>query len=649
MLEAVTLKEGSGQSAAAWQRGWRSAWLALWQRKGSLVGLAGVLLIVVVAIIAPLLAPHDPLDQDLSQSLLPPVWVERGTAAHPLGTDTLGRDLLSRLLYGARYSLLISLGAVLLGAGLGLLVGLSAGFFGGRVDAVLMRLGDIQLAFPFILLAIVFLSPNPERGVLNLILVLGIPSWIIYGRVVRGRVLAERGKDYVTAAKALGASPMRRLWRYIFPNVWQVIPAVAMLDLGFLIIIESMLSFLGFGLTPPTPSWGSILADGKQYMIVAPWMAIYPGVAILLTVLFVNLTADGLADLFDPKLARASGRGQKARRLPPAAPHTHPATAPKGALLEVRDLVTDFAVAGAPIRAVRGLSFDVARGQALGIVGESGSGKSVTAISIMRLLPWPGVIRSGAIRFEGQELTEADEGTLTTLRGRHLGMIFQNPTASLNPVLTIGRQITETLRHHQAISRGEAQRKAEQILLAVGIGDPARVLAAYPFQLSGGMNQRVMIAMTMALQPDLLIADEPTTALDVTTQAQILEQLQALLHEQQTSMVLITHDIALLAGYVDTIMVLYAGQLCEIGPAATVINNPHHPYTQALLNAIPRPDLPAGARLEAIPGDLPNPALALPGCPFAARCPKVMAICHEVNPLVTPISAGHEVACHLYL
>jgi oligopeptide/dipeptide ABC transporter ATP-binding protein len=314
-------------------------------------------------------------------------------------------------------------------------------------------------------------------------------------------------------------------------------------------------------------------------------------------------------------------------------------------------LVTEFAVAGAPVRAVRGLSFDVGRGEALGIVGESGSGKSVTAVSVMRLLPWPGQIRSGAIRFDELDLAQAGERTLAGLRGRRLGMIFQNPTSSLNPVLTIGRQITATLRHHQGSSRAQAQRKAEEILGAVGIGDPARVLRAYPFQLSGGMNQRVMIAMTMALKPDLLIADEPTTALDVTTQAQILEQLRTILDEQQTSMMLITHDITLLAGSVDRIMVLYAGQVCEIGPAAAVINSPQHPYTQALLNAIPRADLPAGARLEAIAGELPDPASVLPGCPFANRCPMVMATCHVVNPPRTPINnghAGHEVACHLY-
>jgi oligopeptide/dipeptide ABC transporter ATP-binding protein len=453
-----------------------------------------------------------------------------------------------------------------------------------------------------------------------------------------------------------------------------VIPAIAMLDLGFLIIIESMLSFLGFGLTPPTPSWGSIMADGKQYMIVTPWMPIFPGLAIMFTVLCVNLTADGLADLFDPKLGRALGSGASAGRtgvgsrvqrqkraavrsaLPPTPDSLLPS--PAVPLLQVRELQTDFLTPGRPVRAVRGVSFDLDRGQAMGIVGESGSGKSVTVLSIMRLLAWPGAIRSGEVYFAGRELTGADERTMTGLRGKRLGMIFQNPTASLNPVLTVGRQIVETLRCHLRLGRQAAERKAEELLLAVGIGNPARVLRAYPFQLSGGMNQRVMIAMTMALEPDLLIADEPTTALDVTTQAQILEQLQSLLHDRQTSMILITHDIALLSGYVHTIVIMYAGQICESGPADVLLAQPRHPYTQALLNAIPRADLPAGRRLEAIPGELPNPAVVLPGCPFAPRCPQVMEVCCQRNPPPIPITSGnpeaqgaacvHQVACHLY-
>ena len=239
------------------------------RRKAALVGLIGVVLVLVVAVFAGPITSHDPLEQDIENVLAPPVWAG-GSGDHPLGTDPLGRDIGSRLAFGARTSLQISFAAALLGALLGLVTGSIAGFFRGWLDTVLMRLGDIQLAFPFVLLAIAVLGVIPDRKPIHLILVLGIPGWIVYARVVRSRVLAERDKDYVLAARALGASRMRTLVRYVLPSVWQVVPVIALLDLGFLVIIESTLSFLGFGITPPTPSWGSILADGRQYMVITP-------------------------------------------------------------------------------------------------------------------------------------------------------------------------------------------------------------------------------------------------------------------------------------------------------------------------------------------------------------------------------------------
>jgi peptide/nickel transport system permease protein len=613
-------------------------------RKGSIIGLIGLGLVAVIAILAPLLAPHNPLEQNLGKSLRPPFWVEGGAIENPLGTDALGRDVASRLIHGARNSLLISLMAALISSLLGLITGLIAGFFGKWVDSLLMRLGDIQLAFPFVLLAIAFLGTSANRTPLHLILVLGLPGWAVYARVVRSRVLAEREKDYVTAAKALGAKAPRRLWRYVLPNVWQVVPVIAMLDLGFLVIVESMLSFLGFGLTPPTPSWGSILAEGKQYMIVTPWLSVLPGLAIIFTVLSINLTADGLADLIDPKLARGSFR-RYSLSWPARPEHSDSRELP---LLRVRNLVTEFPLEDRVIRAVRGISFEVKRGQAVGIVGESGSGKSVTALSIIQLLDSPGRVTAGEILFDGRDLARLDDKAMAALRGRRIGMIFQNPGASLNPVLTIGSQMSETFRRHRQISPAEALKLARETLLAVGIGDPARVLRAYPFQLSGGMNQRVMIAMVMALQPDLLIADEPTTALDVTTQAQILERLREIIRRYHTSFILITHDIALLAGFVDTIIVMYAGQICEIGSTQAIIDSPRHPYTQALLNSVPRAEIAAGTELTAIPGDPPDPATIPPGCPFASRCPEVMDICRQVNPPRLSVGPGQEAACHLY-
>lgn len=615
----------------------------LLRRKTAVVGITGVLVVVFVAVFAGVVSPHDPLEQDLENSLAPPVWAG-GNDEHPLGTDALGRDIASRIAYGARASLQISAAAALIGALLGLLTGAIAGFFRGWVDVALMRLGDVQLAFPFILLAIAVLGVIPERKPIHLILVLGIPGWIVYARVVRSRVLAEREKEYVLAARSIGASGLRILARYVLPSTWQVVPVIALLDLGFLVISESTLSFFGLGITPPTPSWGSILADGRQYMVVSPWLPVLPGLAIMFTVLCINLASDGLASVLDPKLSRGMFRRQ-VLRLPER--HRDDDGGPQP-LLRVRDLVVDFPFEDRVVHAVRGVSFDMARGQTLGIVGESGSGKSVTALSLIQLLDAPGRVVGGSIAFDGRDVVRMSDSEVAALRGKRIGMIFQNPSSSLNPVLTIGFQIVETLREQLGLSRPNARRRAREALVDVGIGDPDRVLQRYPFQLSGGMKQRFMIAMAMACEPDLLIADEPTTAVDVTTQAQILEQLGESTRRSQTSLIFITHDIALVAEYADAVLVMYAGRVAEYGPVASVIADPKHPYTQALLNALPDVDMPATTRLEAIPGEPPDPSNPPLGCAFAPRCPHEQEVPHEIDPEQFVVGGNRTVACHLW-
>jgi peptide/nickel transport system permease protein len=615
------------------------------RRKAAVAGLAGLALVGFAAVFAGLVAPHDPLAQDLDSSLAPPVW-DGGSREHLLGADALGRDTLSRLVYGARASLMISLSATLIAAVLGLITGSIAGFYRGATDTFVMRAGDIQLAFPFILLAIAVLGVIPDRKPIHLILVLGLPGWIVYARVVRSRVLAERDKEYVLAATALGARKPRILWRYVLPSTWHVIPVIALLDLGFLVIVEATLSFLGFGLTPPTPSWGSTLADGRQYMVVTPWLAVLPGIAIVFTVLCINLAADGLADVLDPKLKKGTFRRQ-VLRLPAPRDHGQQGDG-AGTLLRVQELYVEFPLEDRVVQAVRGVSFDLERGETLGIVGESGSGKSVTALSIIQLLDAPGRVARGSIVFDGRDVARIGNAEMAALRGRRIGMIFQNPASTLNPVLTVGFQLAETLRSQLGLSGRGARARAREALVSVGIGDPDRVLERYPFQLSGGMNQRVMIAMAMAAEPDLLIADEPTTALDVTTQAQILEQLRDVTRRAQTSLILITHDIALVSEYADTILVMYAGRVCELGPVGDVIEKPKHPYTQALLKAMPRAEATPATRLEAIPGELPDPAAPPRGCPFAPRCRHVLDVCREVDPEPLLVAPDQAAACHLW-
>jgi oligopeptide/dipeptide ABC transporter ATP-binding protein len=313
----------------------------------------------------------------------------------------------------------------------------------------------------------------------------------------------------------------------------------------------------------------------------------------------------------------------------------------------VRGLTTIFPTRGVTVHAVKAVDFDLQRGQVLGIVGESGSGKSTLGLSIIQLLDVPGRVTQGEIVFEGKDLARISNQEMAAIRGAQIGMIFQDPGASLNPVLTVGYQLRETLRKHRQLSPAEAQVAAREALVTVGIADPERVLRAFPFQLSGGMQQRVMIALAMASEPALLILDEPTSALDVTTQAQLLDELETLRARYGMSLIFITHDIALLSGFADVLLVMYAGQVCEIGPRDQVIDQPRHPYTRALLNAVERTNVLGTSRLAAIPGDPPDPTRLPPGCPFAPRCPSAMPVCREINPAPTAVGPDHAAACHL--
>jgi len=317
----------------------------------------------------------------------------------------------------------------------------------------------------------------------------------------------------------------------------------------------------------------------------------------------------------------------------------------------VPHLHTIFPTPSTTIHAVRGVSFDLERGEVLGIVGESGSGKSTLGLSLIQLLDSPGRVVSGEIHFQGRDLARISNPEMDVLRGRQIGMIFQDPANSLTPVLTVGYQLREAIRATRGLRGTAARTLARESLVAVQIPDPDRVLAAYPFQLSGGMQQRVMIALALIGRPDLLILDEPTSALDVTTQAQFIDELQRLQGSLGMSIIFITHDIALLADFADRILVLYAGQVCESGPRDIVLHQPQHPYTRALLSAISRTgatdETGSGARLAAIPGDPPDPSRQSPGCPFAPRCPFAMPICQEINPPLLDIAPGHIAACHL--
>ncbi len=324
------------------------------------------------------------------------------------------------------------------------------------------------------------------------------------------------------------------------------------------------------------------------------------------------------------------------------------------ALLEVERLQTHFRSGEGVVRAVQGVSLTIEAGETLGVVGESGCGKSVTAMSILRLLPEPPARIAGTVRFEGRDLLRLSEAEMRKIRGNEISMIFQEPMSSLNPVLSVGRQIGETLRLHQGLGKRAALARAAEMLALVGIPEPERRLGEYPHQLSGGMRQRVMIAMALACNPKLLIADEPTTALDVTIQAQILDLMRELKARVGAAIMLITHDLGVVAEMAARVVVLYAGRTVEEGSAASIFASPLHPYTQGLLGAVPRLGGAAGCsgtdgargRLVEIPGQVPDLRKPIVGCAFAPRCGRATDLCRRAAPALLRGASGHAVACH---
>lgn len=316
-------------------------------------------------------------------------------------------------------------------------------------------------------------------------------------------------------------------------------------------------------------------------------------------------------------------------------------------ILEVKDLCTSFFTEDGEVKAVDGVSFSVPAGKTLGIVGESGSGKSITSLSILRLIQSPGKIKSGQVLFDGKDLLKLSDKDMRKIRGNEISMIFQEPMTSLNPVFTIGEQISEVYRIHRNLSKKEAKEKSIEMLKLVGIPSPEKRIDQYPHELSGGMRQRVMIAMALACNPKLLIADEPTTALDVTIQAQILTLIKELQQKLHMSVIFITHDLGVVAETCDYVAVMYCGKVVEYADVKTLFKNPQHPYTVGLLNSLPRHDIDQD-ELIAIKGNVPSPFEMPKGCAFAPRCPHASTICHTKEPELVPHLENNEIRCWIY-
>ncbi|TCC37831.1 dipeptide/oligopeptide/nickel ABC transporter permease/ATP-binding protein [Kribbella speibonae] len=612
------------------------------------IAVAVLAVVIIAAILAPLLTPYDILTQEDTGG--------GPSGAHWFGLDSANRDIFTRLVYGARWSLMIGLGATALALTAGAIVGAVAATSRKAVDETVMRILDVVMAFPGIALAAVLVAVFGGS-----IPVLVIAIAFLYtppmARVVRANVLAQYGEDYVIAEKIIGARTPHILLRHVAINCAAPVLVFCTVMVADAIVFEASLSFIGAGVRPPEPSWGSVIADGKNMVLLGGWWAtVFPGLLILITVLSLNILSEAVSDAWAaPGGRRAETKKQEKDALETAQPGSgelvelpgldlaatrlreRARPLPDGEpVLSVQQLAIGFEGRHDGVDVVDGISFDVRPGEVLGLVGESGCGKSLTALTVMGLEPRGARIR-GRVRFDGKDLLSLRRSERRRLLGHDMAMIYQDALSSLNPAMTIKAQLKQVVR------RGGRRTPAE-LLELVGL-DPERTLTSYPHELSGGQRQRVLIAMALSREPKLIVADEPTTALDVTVQAQVIQLLLRLRAELGFALILVSHDLALVADVTDRVVVMYGGQIVETGVTADLVGEPAHHYARGLLGSVL--SLESGAaRLTQIRGVVPSPADFPAGCRFADRCPMVTDLCRTTAPELTGKPAQHLVACH---
>ena len=587
---------------------------------GSRISLVVLILIVMIAVFANILAPHNPLEILTAR--------QAPDAQFLFGTDDKGRDVLSRMMYGARYSLIIGLGATAFALVCGSIIGAVAAVARKWVSEVIMRILDVIMSFPGIALAATFVLVF-GNSVPSLIFAIGFLYIPQIARIVRANVVSEYNQDYVRAVVVSGARAPWILVKHVIRNCIAPVMVFTIVLVADAIVFEASLSFISAGIPEPTPTWGNILSDARGGVLAGRWwQALFPGLAIMITVLCLNILSEGITDAMaaapkapvkaddaavranceadklvaDPTLAYAAQAEMLEQRLSElqAIEKTRTdrfeARTDVPPILEVKDLCIKFPRHG-DVNVVDHVSFVVRPRQTMGLVGESGCGKSITSLTIMGLLD-PKAKVSGEILYDGQNLLNMDQKQMNALRGREIAMIYQDALSSLNPSMLIKAQMK------QLTKRG-GTRTAEELLELVGL-DPKRTLDSYPHELSGGQRQRVLIAMALTRDPKLIIADEPTTALDVTVQKQVIDLLNKLQKELGFAMVFVSHDLALVAEVANSITVMYAGQVVEQGPVSDILCHPVHEYTRGLLGSVLSIEA-GGTRLHQVPGSVPSP------------------------------------------
>ena len=564
------------------------------------------------------------------------------SAAHWFGTDGLGRDIMARTLVATRLSLELAVVTTAFGVIAGVTLGSLPLVLGRRAGRFVAEVINLGVAFPGLLLALFFsmIFGVGAWGAVLALMVAWTPTFARLTYTTAGRVA---GADFVSAARMLGQRRHRLILRHILPNIAEPLLVNATFAVGLNLLNFAALSFLGFGVQPPSFDWGRLLNEGLKRIYVNPGAALFPGVAIAFAGIAFALAGEVASQL----AAGAPGRTRRRTRAVDAndeQPDAVDAAAGVAPVLRVRNLTVTFPAADGPVRPVRGVTFDLRPGEIVGMVGESGSGKSMTASAVGCLVPYPGSVTADSLELAGSDVLAAPDKVRHRVLGSSLATVFQDPMSALNPAIRVGRQLAEVSEVHQHLDRREAMVRAVQRLAMVRIPSARRRARQYPDEFSGGMRQRAVIGMGLMAEPSVIIADEPTTALDVTVQREVLALLRRVRDERQVAVLLISHDIGVIATLASRVLVMYAGRIVEDLPVAGLRQRARHPYTRALLASVPDMQTDRDAPLATIAGRPPEPGDIGAGCSFAPRCPFADEQCGTRPPLVAD-ATGSRLAC----
>ena len=595
-------------------------------------------LVILMAIFAPLIWGSAAETIDTDNILAGP------SPQHWAGTDALGRDILARVFVATRLTVALALGATTIAVVLGLILGAAPLLLGRRVGGFITAGVNIAVAFPGLLLAL-FFAAIFGAGPIGAVLAIGLAGAPSFARLCQTLVAGIVDRDFVSAARIVGVNRPKLFVRHVLPNIGEPLIVNATIGLGGSLLAFAGLSFLGLGVQPPCLRLGPPDAGGRRADLHQPRCSDRPG----------HRRRDRRArvqparrvDREGPRRPRRGGVPFRGVKPVPATAHVHEVGADDAAdlVLDVRNLRVTVPSAHGAIRPVRGVSFTIGRAEAIGIVGESGSGKSLTALAIAQLIEEPVTVDADRLQFLGSDLLDEDAPDRQTLLGTSLAMVFQDPMTSFNPTMRMGKQLAEVSRRHGGLTKKQAMDRAVQRLGAVRLTEPERRAKQYPHEFSGGMRQRAMIGMGLMVNPALIIADEPTTALDVTVQKQVLDLLAQIREENHVAIVLISHDVAVVRQVCDRVLVMYAGKIVEDIPADKLATEAKHPYTRALVSAVPDMSIDIHTPLTVIPGRPVDPAHVPTGCAFAARCPLADARCGIEDPALVTDDRGRRVAC----